>query len=188
MSPSPPTRFTLNLFFYQTRKGPVWYPGMLPRCGTKVCYRGVVSRCGTYRTPRTFFPLWWTYSCIAIFFMLCWLVFSSTMLILNSNRLFDIAMDPDTVDFSSFQATAASSRTWSPRLHTPPRGWLLMRLKKSKLTLRDKDWFDMSAKYLLVSHLGHRGHLKQLHRQLSLCKLFVSSVSLKNWNFSMHQK
>ena len=127
MSPSPPTRFTLNLFFYQTRKGPVWYPGMLPRCGTKVCYRGVVSRCGTYRTPRTFFPLWRTYGGIAIFFMLCGLVFSSTMLILNSNRLFDIAMDPDTVDFSCFQAAAASSRTWSPRLHTPPRGWLLMK-------------------------------------------------------------
>ena len=82
--------------------------------------------CSTYRTPRTFFPLWWTNSCIAIFFMLCWFIFSSTMFILNSNRLFDIAMNPDTVDFSSFQATAASSRTWSPRLHTPPTDWLLM--------------------------------------------------------------
>ena len=88
-------------------------------------------RCGTYRAPRTFFPLWWTYSCIAIFFMLCWFILSPTMLVLNSNRLFDIAMDPDTVDFSCFQATSASSRALSPRLHTPPT-WLLMKSHESK--------------------------------------------------------
>ena len=144
---------------------------------------------GTYRTPRTFFPLWWTNSCIAIFFMLCWFIFSSTMFILNSNRLFDIAMDPDTVDFSSFQATAASSRTWSPRLHTPPTDWLLMmkshESKWKKLTLQDKDWFGMSVKYLQVSHLGHKDHLKQLHHQLSLYKLFVSSEYLKFFSKSI---
>ena len=68
------------------------------------------------------------------------------MFILNSNRLFDIAMDPDTVDFSSFQTTSASSRTWSPRLHTPPTDWLLMMKSHEskifimkKLTLPDKD-------------------------------------------------
>ena len=104
------------------------------------------------------------------------------MLVLNSNRLFDIAMDPDTVDFSSFQATAASSRTWSPRFHTPPRDLDEKLMEKSKLTLRDKDWFGMSVKYLLVSHLGHRDHLKQLHHQLSLYKLFVSSVFLKKFD------
>ena len=37
----------------------------------------------------------------------------------------------------------------------------------------------MFVKYLQVSHLGHKDHLKQLHRQLSLCKLFVSSECLK---------
>ena len=37
----------------------------------------------------------------------------------------------------------------------------------------------MSVKYLQVSHLGHKDHLKQLHRQLSLYKLFVSSECLK---------
>ena len=100
------------------------YRGVVPRCGTEVWYWGVVWSNGTYRTPRTFFPLWWTNSCIAIFFMLCWFIFSSTMFILNSNRLFDIAVDPDTVDFSSFQTTSASSRTWSPRLYTPPTDWL----------------------------------------------------------------
>ena len=56
----------------------------------------------TYRTPWALFPLRRTNSCIAIFFVLCWLVFSSTMFVLNSNRLFDIAMDPNTVDFSRF--------------------------------------------------------------------------------------
>ena len=60
-----------------------------------------------------------------------------------------------------------------------------MNPNEKKLTLQDKDWFGMSVKYLQVSHLGHKDHLKQLHHQLSLYKLFVSSEYLKFFSKSI---